>query len=59
MREALAHQPGRPVALRKNESELETWIREQLQLGIDAAACGMVTDFDPEAIKTAGRARAN
>ena len=71
MREALAQQPGQPVAVEDDQSEkkyllvdaetgravAEQWIRDQLQLGLDAAACGMVTDFDPDAIKAAGRER--
>jgi hypothetical protein len=71
MREALAQQPGGPVTVEDEETKktyllvdadkgrvvAEQWIREQLQLGLDAAERGMVADFDPEAIKAAGRKR--
>ncbi|MEX0677206.1 MAG: hypothetical protein WD063_09035 [Pirellulales bacterium] len=71
MREALAQHPGRPVAVEDDETQkkyllvdaesgravAEQWIRDQLQLGLDAAERGEITDFDPEAIKAAGRAR--
>jgi hypothetical protein len=71
MREALAQHPGQPVAVEDDQSQkkymlvdaetgrsvAEQWIRDQLQLGLDAAARGMVTDFDPDAIKAAGRER--
>lgn len=36
---------------------VEQWIREQLQLGIDAIARGEIHPFDPAAIKAAGRRR--
>jgi hypothetical protein len=35
----------------------EQWIREQLQIGLDAAAKGEVVEFNPDAIKAAGRQR--
>jgi hypothetical protein len=35
----------------------EKWIRDQLQLGLEAADRGMISEFDPQAIKAAGRAR--
>jgi hypothetical protein len=71
MREALARQPGQPVAVEDDQTQkkyllvdaasgravAEQWIREQLQLGLDAAERGHVADFDPEAIKAAGRGR--
>ena len=71
MREALARQPGRPVAVEDDQTQkkyllvdaesgravAEQWIRDQLQLGLDAAERGDVVDFDPEAIKAAGRGR--
>jgi predicted transcriptional regulator len=73
MREALAQQPGRPVAVEDDQTNrkylpidaetgaavAEQWIRDQLQLGLDNAARGLIVDFDPEAIKAGGRARAN
>lgn len=71
MREALEQHPGRPVAVEDDETKkkyllvdaesgravAEEWIRDQLQVGLDAAARGIVADFDPEAIKSAGRER--
>jgi hypothetical protein len=71
MRAALAQQPGRPVEVEDDASQklyllvdaqsgrvlVEQWIREQLQLGLDAAERGEVVSFDPEAIKAAGLRR--
>lgn len=71
MREALQRHPGEPVTVEDEQTNkkyllvdeetgravAEQWIREQLQIGLDAAARGEVADFDPEAIKAAGRER--
>lgn len=69
MRKALAQQPGRPVPVEDDvtnkryllvdaetgKAVAEQWIRDQLQLGLDAAARGDIQEFDPDAIKSAGR----
>jgi hypothetical protein len=71
MREALAQHPGAPIAVEDDLTQktyllvdveagravAEQWIREQLQLGIDTADRGLISEFDAEAIKAAGRER--
>ena len=71
MRAALARQPGRPVEVEDDVTKrvyvlvdaerakalTEQWIREQLQIGLDAADRGEVVPFDVEAIKASGRSR--
>ncbi len=71
MREALAQHPGRPLEVEDEQTQkvymlvdaeqgrmlAEQWIREQLQIGLDAAAKGEVVEFNPDAIKAAGRQR--
>jgi hypothetical protein len=71
MREALAQHPGQPVPVEDEVTKkryllvdaesgravAEEWIRDQLQVGLDAAGQGEVLDFDAEAIKAAGRQR--
>ena len=71
MREALAQQPGQPLEVEDEQTQkvyvlfdveqgrmlAEQWIREQLQIGLDAAARGEVVEFNPDAIKMAGRQR--
>jgi hypothetical protein len=70
MRTALANQPGQPVEVEDDENQrvyllvdaergralTELWIREQLQLGFDAAERGEIVDFAPASIKAQGRA---
>jgi hypothetical protein len=70
MRSALANQPGQPVEVEDDENQrvyllvdaergralTELWIREQLQLGFDAAARGEIVEFDAASIKAQGRA---
>jgi len=71
MRAALSHHPGQPVEVEDDETRrvyllvdaergralAEQWIKDQLQVGSDAAARGEIVDFDPESIKAAGRQR--
>jgi hypothetical protein len=71
MREALAQRPGGPVTVEDDQTQkqyvlvdaekgrlvAEQWIRDQLQIGLDAAARGAVSEFNPAAIKAAGRER--
>jgi hypothetical protein len=73
MREALAQQPGQPLEVEDEQTQkvymlvdaeqgrrlAEQWIREQLQIGLDAASRGEVVEFDPDAIEAAGRQRSN
>ena len=63
--------PGRPVQVEDEQTRkmyllidaesgralAEQWIRDQLQVGLDAAARGEVATFDPDAIKADGRHR--
>ncbi|HEV3138105.1 MAG TPA: hypothetical protein VGZ26_09375 [Pirellulales bacterium] len=71
MRAALEQHPGQPIEVEDDESEkryilvdaqsgralAEQWIREQLQVGLDAADRGEIVPFDPEAIMARGRER--
>jgi len=71
MRTALQAQPGRPVEVEDEQTRkvyllvdaesgralAEQWIRDQLQVGLDAAARGEIVTFDPDAIKSDGRNR--
>ncbi len=41
----------------EGEAHSEEWIRDQLQLGLNAADAGEVVDLDADAIKGAGRLR--
>jgi len=73
MREALAEHPGQPVEVCDDETQkvyllvdaksgralAEQWIREQLQVGLDAAERGEIVPFDADDIKAAGRSRAS
>jgi hypothetical protein len=73
MRAALAQQPGRPVKVVDDVTQrvyvlvdaehakalTEQWIREQLQIGLEAADRGEVVPFDVEAIKASGRSVLN
>jgi hypothetical protein len=70
MRAALAKFPRRPVEVRDDESRkvyllvdaesgralTEQWLREQIQIGLDAANRGDIVAFDADAIKAQGRA---
>jgi hypothetical protein len=70
MRAALRQHPGKPVEVVDDETHTtyllvdarsgklltEQWIRDALQLGLDAANRGETLDFDVEAIRAAGRA---
>ena len=71
MRAALAQHPGQPVEVEDDQSQkryilvdaqngralAEQWIREQLQVGLDAADRGEIVPFDPDAITARGRER--
>jgi hypothetical protein len=71
MRAALAQHPGQPVEVCDDETKkiyllvdaesgralTEQWLREQLQVGLDAAERGEIVAFDVDAIKAEGRAR--
>jgi hypothetical protein len=71
MRAALSHHPGQSVEVEDDETQrvyllvdaergralAEQWIKDQLQVGLDAAARGETVDFDAAAIKAAGRQR--
>jgi hypothetical protein len=69
MRAAIAQQPGRPVEVEDEltrkvyvlidadagRAMTQQWIREQLQIGLDAASRGDIEPFDADAIKAMGR----
>lgn len=71
MRAALAQNPGQPVEVEDEQSQqryilvdaqsgralTEQWIREQLQIGVNAADRGEIVPFDPDAIMARGRER--
>jgi hypothetical protein len=71
MRPALAQCPGQPIKVEDDRTQqtyllvdaergralAEQWLREQLQVGLDAAARGETVEFDAESIKAAGRKR--
>lgn len=71
MRTALAQSSGQPVIVEDDVSHrryvlvdaergremVEQWIRDQLQIGLDAADRGEVMPFDADDIKRSGRSR--
>ena len=70
MREALVQHPGQPLEVHDDEMQkvcllvdsergralTEQWLRDELQVGLDAASRGEVVPFDVEEIKADGRA---
>ena len=71
MRDALAQSPGRPVPVEDEVAQrtyllvdaergrdlIDQWIRDQLQIGLDAADRGEVTLLAPAEIKRSGAER--